>query len=331
MAEPYATCEGGDGAGGATGTAGACSSGTVSDLVRVEDGQNNLVYFGRDDESGAQVVVKIEGAPGRLNAECRALAWATSHGVPVPGLLRHGAIRINPMDPAAAHDAGGPGRRFGMVMERLHGDRPHTPDHWRTMGAVLSSLAEVPWAGSGLDFKGPGAFVEEHRGLHRTLVAELPAPFGAALDLAVTAAGAEPPAELAPQVLTHGDPGPGNFVLCADGGHLLDWETAQIAPRGLDPARAAFLGLLNRSSDTDATAYARACSVWTGYAEAAERQPAAWHPSPGMIHWWMSVAALQFIANRWRRRGEPRILPWQAAVTTLALIGRVTDGVLGAW
>ena len=48
----------------------------------------------------------------------------------------------------------------------------------------------------------------------------------------------------APLVLTHGDPCPGNFLDDGRRGALIDWEEAQIAPRGLDLARAMFIALL---------------------------------------------------------------------------------------
>lgn len=44
--------------------------------------------------------------------------------------------------------------------------------------------------------------------------------------------------------MTHGDPGPGNFLDDGADGTLVDWEDAVVAPRGLDLGRASFIALL---------------------------------------------------------------------------------------
>ena len=48
-------------------------------------------------------------------------------------------------------------------------------------------------------------------------------------------------------VLTHGDPGSGNYLDHPDGGVILDWETASISPCGIDAGRAAFIALLDNA------------------------------------------------------------------------------------
>jgi len=45
--------------------------------------------------------------------------------------------------------------------------------------------------------------------------------------------------------LTHGDPGSGNYLDHPSGGTILDWETAHVAPFGLDAGRGAFIALLD--------------------------------------------------------------------------------------
>jgi len=45
--------------------------------------------------------------------------------------------------------------------------------------------------------------------------------------------------------LTHGDPGSGNYLDDPTGGTILDWETAAVAPFGLDAGRAPFSALLD--------------------------------------------------------------------------------------
>lgn len=46
-------------------------------------------------------------------------------------------------------------------------------------------------------------------------------------------------------VVTHGDPGSGNYLDNGQTGVILDWETASVSPFGLDAGRAAFIGLLD--------------------------------------------------------------------------------------
>jgi Ser/Thr protein kinase RdoA (MazF antagonist) len=117
-----------------------------------------------------------------------------------------------------------------------------------------------------------------------------------------------------PLTITHGDPGPGNFLCDGADGVLIDWEDAVVAPRGLDLGRAMFIALLGSGPEGFAARdhRARASAVAAGFIGEADRPP-----DPGEAAWWLSVAGAQFAHRRLERAGEPGVLPWRDAVATL--------------
>ncbi|WP_345638015.1 phosphotransferase family protein [Rugosimonospora acidiphila] len=278
----------------------------VNGLEPATGGQKNWVFFGCEEHTGDRVVVKVEGTPGGLADEHRALRWAGRHAVAVPGVRRHGVIR-----------SGSHRDRTCLVLDRLPGRRPQSPADWWRMGVALSGLSRLPWADSGVPVSDAGAAVATHESLAAMLTSQLPEAQAGVLAAAVRAAPA--PDTLSRPVFTHGDPGPGNFLVNDDGcDYLLDWETAQVTSMGLDPARAAFLALLAADPDASDTAAGNAIAVWRGYVDGC-----GWRPGPELTRWWMTVAGLQFVAFRWLGRDTARVLPWQHAVATVSRMGTV--------
>ena len=100
------------------------------------------------------------------------------------------------------------------------------------MGRALQRLEDVPWSGSGLRLDDV-QFVQSHQDKIAALGNRLAPP-----------PGSESTPSLGPLVLTHGDPGDGNYLETNTRAVLIDWEQAQVAPRGLDLGRAAFIALL---------------------------------------------------------------------------------------
>jgi aminoglycoside phosphotransferase (APT) family kinase protein len=177
------------------------------------------------------------------------------------------------------------------------------------MGRALARLSQVSWEGSALTTLDHGAFLD----LHRRRVGDLSEALGHALAAALPRV---PPAyPESPLVLTHGDPGPGNFLDDGADGTLIDWEDAVVAPRGLDLGRATFIAHLGAGPEGYAASEpaARADAVKAGYlAEAGDRPLSADERT-----WWLSVAGVQFAHRRLERAGEPGVLPWRDALTTL--------------
>jgi hypothetical protein len=124
--------------------------------------------------------------------------------------------------------------------------------------------------------------------------------------------------------VTHGDPGPGNFIDDGVEGTLIDWEDAVVAPRGLDLGRARFIALLGigpegwvgeepvaRAGDGE-DPVARADAIAAGFL--AEIDPC---PDAEELAWWLGVAGVQFAYWRRERAGAPGVLPWLDAVAAL--------------
>jgi Ser/Thr protein kinase RdoA (MazF antagonist) len=133
-------------------------------------------------------------------------------------------------------------------------------------------------------------------------------------DLATTLPTVPPSYSDSPLVVTHGDPGPGNFLDDEADGTLIDWEDAQIAPRGLDLGRATFIALLGAGPEGHVARdhSVRADAVATGFLAEIDRPP-----DPTELTWWLSVAGIQFAHRRLERAGEPGVLPWLDAVVVL--------------
>lgn len=115
-------------------------------------------------------------------------------------------------------------------------------------------------------------------------------------------------------VITHGDPGPGNFLDHGDCGTIIDWEQAHIAPQGLDIARLFFIALLGSGPGGYPThnLHARAKAAVAGYLASTTDQ---FRPGENERRWWTAVAGIQFIHRRWQLRGH--LAPWEEAAQVL--------------
>lgn len=270
----------------------------VGTLEPVTSGQSHHVYFGVAETTGEAVAVKAELLPGRLAVEHRALSWLDASGVAVPAVRAFGRCRLDGRDVPC------------LVTGRVLGQPPASEQAWHRMGQRLGRLAAVAWEGSGL----PVCPAAEFAASHRDKAAVLAGPLAALGEHdAVRRLRTEPVPPLGRLILTHGDPGGGNYLETAAAGYLLDWENAQVAPRGLDLARSAFIALLDAARAGRPADFGKARAVTTGYLSARD-----WQPEKGELRWWLGVAGVQFVHNRWRRAGQPRVLPWADAARVLA-------------
>ena len=277
------------------------ADGSVIDLDgHPSQGTRHRVLRGRLRETGERVIVKVELVSGALEVERLALVWVGDHGVRVPRLITESECPL--MDAPARC----------LVIEAITGEAPETTEEWNLLGRGLASLAAVPVAGSPLRIEAHDAFLAAHEARIRDLGRPaLEALGGAQARQLPTSA---PVSGCNPLVVTHGDPGPGNFLVTAAGGVLLDWEEAHVAPRGLDLARSVFIALAGVGPE----GYAgrehaeRARAVAAGYLAAVD-----WRPDAAELRWWLTVAGIQFAHRRWERRGQARVLPWQDALTVL--------------
>jgi aminoglycoside phosphotransferase (APT) family kinase protein len=270
----------------------------IRDVVQPPQGMRHRVLIGTEESSGREVAAKIELTPGALRPERLALEWLTSLGGPAPRLLAVG--------PAAE-----PGEGAGaicLVTERVAGTAPATTDGWQRLGAALARLARVPWDGSGLSVLAHDEFLR----LHERRVEEIGTVLGR--DLAAMLPPAPPAYADSPLTLTHGDPGPGNFLDDGAAGALIDWEDAVVAPRGLDLGRATFIALLGSGPEgyPAREQAARATAVRAGFLGESDSRPAG-----DELTWWLTVAGVQFAHWRLERADDPRVPPWLDAVTVL--------------
>lgn len=289
---------------------------TITDLRRPPQGMRHRVLFGVEESSGRAVAVKIELLPGALEVERRALEWLSANDGPAPRLLAAGALAAD----GGLADAGLEPGALCLVSERVDGEPPRSAAAWNRLGRALGRLAQLRWGG-GLALEdrrreGNGLAVNDHvefLAVHAARVDDLGRASGSNLGARLPAT----PSSYAgsPLVVTHGDPGPGNFLDDGAGGKLIDWEDAQVAPRGLDLGRAAFIALVGSGPEgyvAEGEA-ARARAVVTGFrAESGDGFPGA-----DELAWWLAVAGVQFAHRRLERVGEPGVLPWRDAVAVL--------------
>jgi aminoglycoside phosphotransferase (APT) family kinase protein len=271
---------------------------TITDLSEPPQGMKHRIYFGVEERSGRGVAVKVELIDGALEAERLVLEWLTEQDAPAPRLRAAGRLDDSGEHPGAVC----------LVVDRVAGGRTTSLEGWGRLGRTLARLSMVPWEGSGLTVLDHDAF----RDLHDRRVADLGDALGR--DLGATL----PPLPRAyfesPMTVTHGDPGPGNFVDDGADGTLVDWEDAAVAPRGLDLGRARFIALPGVVADgwiADEPA-ARADAVAAGFL--AEVDPP---PDAEELDWWLGVAGVQFAHWRLERAGAPGIPSWLDAVAAL--------------
>jgi Ser/Thr protein kinase RdoA (MazF antagonist) len=271
---------------------------TIGNLSRPLQGTRHLILFGVEESSGREVAAKVELIPGALEPERRALEWLTARSGPAPRLLATGTLDATGEHPGAVC----------LVIDRVPGEPPNSAAGWSRMGRALARLSRIPWQGSNLTTLDHGEFLA----LHERRVDDL----GQALerDLRATLPAIPPSYSDSPMVLTHGDPGPGNFLDDGADGTVIDWEDVLVAPRGLDPGRAIFIALLRAGPEgyVAGEPAARAKAVATGYLA-----ESGWSPDQAALAWWVSVAGVQFVHRRLERAGEPGVPRWQEAVTVL--------------
>lgn len=271
----------------------------VGALRQPSQGIKNMVLLGVEEASGRHVAVKIELTEGAVERERRALTWLAERGGPSPRVVT--AARVV-------------GDEYGgapcLVSDRVVGEPPTTVDGWSRLGTALARLSEVQWQG-GDDL--PTLDHGEFLALHSSRVDDLAEALGRDLTEALPAV---PPSYFgSPLILTHGDPGPGNFLDDGVEGTLIDWEDAQVAPRGLDLGRAIFIAYLGSGpAGYVATELgARAAAVKTGFVHNAKD----WSPTKAELAWWFGVAGVQFAHLRYQRKGHPGVPPWLDAVGVL--------------
>lgn len=118
-------------------------------------------------------------------------------------------------------------------------------------------------------------------------------------------------------VLTHGDPGSGNYLDTGRTGIIIDWETASVGPFGLDAGRAAFIALMDLGHS------GRPAALWAalvdGYRNALD-DPA--ELSDELLTAWTIVAGLQFIHGRFIQPLRPDRTPETAADTLTQFLSR---------
>jgi aminoglycoside phosphotransferase len=260
----------------------------VGDLEPVPAGLVHRVFFGVEAESRLPVVVKIEQIPECLEIEHRALMWLFEREVDVPRVRWFGSGRVGDEQLARC-----------LVTERIGGLPPHSPSSWSRMGRTLQRLEGVPWRGSGLTILDEEQFVSSHQ-----------EKINALRDQLASVACCEHP-QLGPLIVTHGDPGDGNYLESDTRAVLIDWEQAQIAPRGLDLARAVFVALL-RATHSESGDLSNAQAVIAGYLNGSN-----WSPTTSEMKWWLEVAGMQIVYKRWSRPDQPNVPSWQDAAIVL--------------
>jgi aminoglycoside phosphotransferase (APT) family kinase protein len=276
------------------------SDGTsIVNLSRPAQGLRHRLLFGVEEGSGAEVAAKIERVEGALGRERRVLEWLARADVAAP----------RPRGAGTVEGSGEFAGAFCLVMDRAPGGPATTLDGWERLGRALARLPRVPWEGSDLPIVDHGGFLA----LHERRVTEV----GEALGRELGGELPEVPAAYAasPLTVTHGDPGPGNFVDDGARGAIVDWEDATVAPRGLDLGRARFIALLGGGPEGYVVEQEeeRARAVTAGFGAAAEGAP----PGEDELAWWLAVAGVQFTHWRLERAGRPGIPPWLDAVAVL--------------
>lgn len=268
------------------------SDGRVVQLgERAHGGTKNDTRFG---VVGSQdVVVKVEDTHGQLEDERVALDFLAGTKVRVPQVVASGVT--------------GAGRPF-LVMTREKGVRAVTPAGWGRLGRDLACLLDVSADSCPFPRIGSDDFAADHRARLDVVGSLLDPSLANEIERAIdTISGVER------LVITHGDPGSGNYLDSEDDdrpGVVLDWESASIAPVGLDAGRAVFIGLMDLGHTGIPNQLAAA--LIRGYTE----QAASLSLDDELLRAWTIVAGLQFIHGRHMRPLVPERTP-AAAVRVL--------------
>jgi aminoglycoside phosphotransferase len=268
----------------------ALSDGRLVELGEsAANGSKNETRFGR--LNGQPVVVKTQRSHDNPREEELALRFLNRAGLRVPQVIGSGtAVDGRPL----------------LVISRESGSHSETPEGWERFGRDLAALLDVPVAGCPFRRVSASDFVADH---HERLVQVrqlLTHAQMSAIEDSLTRVGV-----IDRLVVTHGDPGTGNYLDAGDdqrAGVLLDWETATVSPIGLDLGRAAFICMLDlrRSGISDQLVPA----LIRGYTQRSELSA---QTGGALLHAWVIVAALQFIHGRHTRPLVPERTPQAAA------------------
>lgn len=191
---------------------------------RTQGGSKNHTRYGTLD-TGQPVVVKVQATHGQLRREEAALTFATDQGLPTPSVVGSSTT---------------PDGDFFLVLTKEAGVRTNQPDGWQRMGHDYARLASGAITDCPLPTIRPEEFAADHADRLATIKPLLASQAHDEIREAI-----EHFATTRELVLTHGDPGSGNYLDHQSGGTILDWETASIAPYGIDVGRAAFIALLD--------------------------------------------------------------------------------------
>jgi Phosphotransferase enzyme family len=277
---------------------------TIQLRDRPAQGTQHEARFGVVIDTGEPVVVKLERIPGALEHERTALEWLGAQRAPVPRLLAAGAAMLGGEHVAC------------LVTARCPGTSPMSTEGWWRMGRAHARLGDLRLPGDGLPILDPVTFGRQHAQRVSDLGHRL-GPLVRTIPDWTHLIAPELPAP-APLVITHGDPGPGNYLDDGHEGTLIDWEQAHVAPRGLDLARLVLIALLGAGPNGYLARdhRPRAEAAVKGYLNALGDR---WQPSREESRWWTTVAGIQFVHHRWASDGQPA--PWEDAmkVTQAAL------------
>jgi Phosphotransferase enzyme family len=267
---------------------------------RPAQGTQHEARFGVVIDTGEPVVVKLERIPGALDRERTALAWLGTQHAPVPRLLAAGTAVL------------GGGRVACLVTARCPGASPTRTEGWWRMGRAHARLGDLQLPAEGLPILDSITFGRQHAQRVSDLGHRL-GPLARTIPDWKHLASPELPSS-APLVITHGDPGPGNYLDDGHEGTLIDWEQVHIAPRGLDLARLMFIALLGGgpSGYVARDHRPRADAAVSGYLSALRDR---WQPSREESRWWTTVAGIQLAHRRWELGGQPA--PWEDAMNVL--------------
>lgn len=190
---------------------------------RTSGGSKNQTRFGVLE--GLQVVVKTQSNHGRLRNEEAALGFALARRLPCPNVVATGTTADG---------------TFFLILTREPGHRASTPEGWGRMGRDFATLAGTSIGDCALSRTEPHAFAADHLERLEAVSRIIDTKQRDGIATAI-----EHFRRCRLLSLTHGDPGSGNYLDHPSGGTILDWETAHIAPFGLDAGRGAFIALLD--------------------------------------------------------------------------------------